>query len=110
MLIDPWSLPLFFTGGSTSLSATDAWAEPLSVIQNCAPKMVESPFFSKCAQAITHFLFLNIALAWYFNDGHAMTVMGGSSRPCSRERGGSSSAGLRCNRFTSSAAPSLIAL
>jgi len=34
-----------FTGGSTSFSATDAWAEPLSVIQNCALKMVESPFF-----------------------------------------------------------------
>lgn len=75
----------------------------------CAENGRES-IFSKCAQAITHFLFLNIALAWYFNDGHAMTVMGGSSRRCSRERGGSSSAGLRCNRFTSSAAPSLIAL
>ena len=50
------------------------------------------------------------ALAWYFDDGRAMTVKGGSSHRCSRERGGSSSAGLRCNRFTNSAAPSLIAL
>ena len=90
-------LPSTSGGSATGLSATDAWAEPLSVIQNSALKMIEKSIFSNCAQA----------LAWYFNDGHAMTVMSGSSRRCSRERGGSSSAGLRCNRFTSSAAPSL---
>jgi hypothetical protein len=37
--------PAVFTGGSASLSATDAWAEPQSVIQNSALKMAESPFF-----------------------------------------------------------------
>jgi len=57
-----------FTGGSTSFSATDAWAEPLSVIQNSALKMIEKSIFSNCAQA----------LAWYFHDGRAMTVKGGS--------------------------------
>ena len=44
MLIDPWSLPLFSQAGA-QVSATDAWAEPLSVIQNSALKMAESPFF-----------------------------------------------------------------
>jgi len=85
----PMEPPAVFTGGSTSLSATDAWAEPLSVIQNSALKMIEKSIFSNCAQA----------LAWYFHDGRAMTVKGGSSRRCSRERGGSSSARLSCNRY-----------
>ncbi len=67
MLIDPWSLPLFSQAGA-QVSATDAWAEPLSVIQNSALKMIEKSTFSKCAQA----------LAWYFHDGRAMTVKGGS--------------------------------